>query len=191
MLTPHSTDVSGSQLLAWLESLLPAQKLDPAQEIGVRLAISELREFAEGDALEDQLECARESERAECEDEHDATIKAMEKEHADALDAAREEARQDGYGWGVIDAESAVVSMLTAELWEAQLESCVYNADFENAVYDACKRREVAEREAEREREAISLRQQLDREQAERDRLAAIRKRGAPRKPRAKKVAAK
>jgi hypothetical protein len=189
MLTPHSTDVSGSQLLAWLESLLPTQKLDPAQEIGVRLAISELREFAEGDALEDQLESARKSERGHCENEHADTIEALEKDHADALDDARAEAREAGYELGAQDAESAIAKLLTPRGFGEQLEDV--ESDFEDLVYDARKRREVAEREAEREREAISLRQQLDREQAERDRLAAVRKRGAPRKPRAKKVAAK
>jgi hypothetical protein len=191
MLTPHSTNVSGVQALALLESLVPTLGLDPAQEIGLRSAIDELREFAEGDALEDQLESARESEREHCENEHADVIDALEKDHANALDDARVEAREAGYELGAQDAESAIERMLTLDDWPALIERCVYNDAFGSEVYDACRRREVAEREAEREREAISLRQQLDREQAERDRLAAVRKRGAPRKPRAKKAGSK
>jgi hypothetical protein len=194
MLTPHSTDVSGSQLLAWLESLLPAQNLDPAQEIGVRLAISELREFAEGPAMDAALDAQAETTRAECEDEHTDAIKALDKEHADELDAARAEAYQDGYGWGVVDAESAVESMLTLEGWEALLERCVYNADFGNAVYDVRAQREIAEAHAERERVARLEREQLAREQAfaaVHNHKTAVRKSTTPRKPRAKKAAVK
>jgi hypothetical protein len=186
MLTPHSTDVSGSQLLAWLESLLPAQKLDPAQEIGVRLAISELREFAEGDALEVQLEAREETTRAECEDEHADAIQALEKDHADALDAARAEAREAGYELGAGDAEELLIAVMDDVQFAPHA-----SFDFDTELYQVRAAREIAEAHAERERVARLERQQLDREQAERDRLAAVRKRGAPRKPRAKKAAAK
>ena len=190
MLTPHSTNVTGSQALALLESLIPTLDLDPAQEIGLRSAIDELREFTEGPAMDEALAAQDEETRAECEDEHADAIKALEKTHADAIDDARAKAHEDGYGWGVIDAESAIESLFISGSL-AELLDDNGGDDFEHHVNTARKMREVAERAAEREREAISLRQQLDREQAERDRLAAVRKRGAPRKPRAKKAAAK
>jgi hypothetical protein len=190
MLTPHSTNVATGEALALFESLIPTIGLDPAQEIGLRNAIDELRELIEGPAMDEALEVREEMTRAECEDEHADAIKALEKDHADALDDARAEAHEDGYELGVIDAESAIETLLAAEGLEQLLERDP--ADFfEQQVSIARKRREVAEREAEREREAISLRQQLAREQAERDRLAAVRKRGAPRKPRAKKAGSK
>jgi hypothetical protein len=191
MLTPHSTDVSGSQLLDWLESLLLDLNLDLAQEFGIRMAISELREFTEGPGMDAALEAQAETTRAECENEHADAIKALEKEHADALDDARAEAHEAGYDLGVIDAESAIMHMLPSSGWSELLESYAGDLDFEDLVYDAKSRREIAEAHAERERVARLERQQLDREQAERDRLAAVRKRGAPRKPRTKKAAAK
>jgi hypothetical protein len=186
MLTPHSTDVSGSQLLDWLESLLLDLNLDLAQEFGIRMAISELREFTEGDALDSQLDAAREAERAECEDEHADAIKALEKDHADALDNARVEAREAGYELGAGDAEELLIAIMDDVQFTPHA-----SFDFDTELYQVRAAREIAEAHAERERVARLERQQLDREQAERDQLAAVRKRGAPRKPRAKKAAAK
>jgi hypothetical protein len=149
MLTPHSTEVSGSQLLAWLESLLPTQKLDPAQEIGVRLAISELREFAEGPAMDAALDAQAETTRAECEDEHADAIKALEKDHADELDAARAEAREAGYELGSADCEGTLKELL-GDILEAALGS----EDLDDLLYHYRASREIAEAHAERERVA-------------------------------------
>jgi hypothetical protein len=186
MLTPHSTNVSGVQALALLESLIPTLALDPAQEIGLRNAIDELREFAEGPAMDAALDAQAETTRAECEDEHSDAIKALEKDHADALDAARAEAREAGYELGSADCEGALKELL-GDILEAALGS----EDLDDLLYHYRASRENAEARAERERIARLERQQLDREQAERDRLAAVRKRGAPRKPRAKKAGTK
>jgi hypothetical protein len=185
LLIPHSTNVTGAQALALLESLIPTLGLDPAQEIGMRNAIEELHDLASGGGLDAQLEAAREAERAECEDEHANTIKALERQHADALDAAREESRETGYALGVTDAESVIERLLTLRgFTEGIVELLEDDDDFATVVED--------EREAREHREAVAERERLERaEQAERDRLAAIRKRGAPRKPRVKKAGSK
>lgn len=183
MLIPHSTNVTGAQALALLESLIPTLGLDPAQEIGVRSAIEELRETAEGPTLEEQLDDARYAERSECEDEHAAAIKALKEEHAEELAEAREESREVGYELGVTDAESVIERLLTPRGFGELLED--ESDDFVIMVEN--------EREDREHREAVAERERLERaEQAERERLAAFNgKRGAPRKSRAKKVGSK
>jgi hypothetical protein len=186
LLIPHSTNVTGAQALALLESLIPTLGLDPAQEIGVRSAIDELRDFTDGPGLESALETQAETTRAECEDEHADTVKALERQHADALDAAREESHARGYELGSGDCEGAL-----AELLGQDLVSALGDDNLEDLIYHYRASREIMEARKERERLERIEQVSREREQAERERMAAVRKRGAPRKPRAKKAGSK